>query len=604
MADPREHARSAPAADSLADLAARVASLEARIASLEAPRAEENAHRLPRRDSEGPPNGTTRFDFETAVGLTWLNRTGALLLIFGLGLATFWAHERGYLSPVIREVLGGVLAVALFALGVCATASTAAGRRTFGSGVTLVGAFGLYLVPVSASRVDALISPDAAFVILVAVTLFLALLAHRLDRRLFALLGLGGGLVAPLVVGGGGHDLGPLFAYLAVLAAGFVCLQHLHRWRLLDLFASLGLSAYFLSSLVEPRPDEPATALIGLALWGAHLAYAMPRLGLLAPRRDDGFHLALLVAAGLGGYAGLFAGGLPVGVGEGLAILLFAVHVILWRAPSPPRFAFALLALSALACTYLLLEGAATGASWMAPGLATLACTSFVATYLARAAAESPLVDEDHALAAVASAAFVAFWLVAAAHWGSMAVAAGPIFLLGIVWLGGSAKLRRVHGAAEAAEWSAIYATVVCTAAAVLAFEAISADLHAMSLVSTIAIVLCGLVLVRIGVRASFTASRIVGLTVLSVALIKLFALDLWLLATGPRIAVLVALGAGLLSASFLYGRFADTKSSGSDDALLSLRELERRREALLDAIGQVPNDPGLLARLDDHGSP
>src|SRR5262249_5936717 len=42
---------------------------------------------------------------DARLGLTWLNRLGALVLLTGLALAALWAHERGYLTPPLRNLL-------------------------------------------------------------------------------------------------------------------------------------------------------------------------------------------------------------------------------------------------------------------------------------------------------------------------------------------------------------------------------------------------------------------------------------------------------------------------------------------------------------------
>jgi len=160
-------------------------------------------------------------NIETAIGLGWLNRVGAALLIAGIALGAAWANEHGYLSPLLRNTLLAVASCAVFAVGALLLRARDSRRRSFAVGIAAVGAFGMYLAPFTASHIDEVIGTDAAAVLSVAITLTLAGLsrAHKIPALMtFALLG---GLSIEFVAGGAAWTYGGLglVATLYVLAS-------------------------------------------------------------------------------------------------------------------------------------------------------------------------------------------------------------------------------------------------------------------------------------------------------------------------------------------------------------------------------------------------
>lgn len=205
-------------------------------------------------------------DLEIAVGLTWLNRIGAGLVIVGLAFAVAWANDRGHLSPLTRNGLLALVSLAVLAIGGRMLAHGDRLRRTFAVGLSGVGAFGLFLAPFTASRVDSILEPSAAAALVIALTLALSIVGFARELPSLVSLGLLGALSIPLAADGAitGYG-GPALALAVYVASG----QTRHRLALIDHVAVL-MAAVAGAAIAYERSGWPwAPALAGLVALGA-----------------------------------------------------------------------------------------------------------------------------------------------------------------------------------------------------------------------------------------------------------------------------------------------------------------------------------------------
>ena len=164
----------------------------------------------------------------------------------------------------------------------------------------------LYLTVFAALKLYALISPTAAFVLLLWIAALSAFLAVRQDSIALAVLGVTGGFLAPILTStrSGNHVM--LFSYYAILNAGIFAIAWFKAWRVLNL---LGFVFTFLVGtfwgVTRYRPEhfattEPFLVLFFLFYVGIAILYAL-RNSLAVRSYVDGALVfgTPLVAAGL-----------------------------------------------------------------------------------------------------------------------------------------------------------------------------------------------------------------------------------------------------------------------------------------------------------------
>lgn len=166
------------------ELEDRIARLERRVAELEA---------------GGAARPACEADLEAAIGLQWLNRLGAALVVAGLAFGAALANDRGYLSPPVRNALLAAAGLAVLAAGVRAVRGGDARRGVFGQGVIAVGALALFLVPVTASQIDRVLAPEQAALLAAALAVGCAVASHALAVPVLGSFGLVGGLSVPFI---------------------------------------------------------------------------------------------------------------------------------------------------------------------------------------------------------------------------------------------------------------------------------------------------------------------------------------------------------------------------------------------------------------------
>jgi hypothetical protein len=426
------------------DLALRLGELERRVAMLE-------QRLMPRPQPPLPPprhpQSPRLVEADSKLGLTWLNRAGAVVIIAGLALAALWAHQRGLLGPPLRNALAALVGLGVFALGSRAVGSGDPARRGFGVGVAAVGAFTLYLVPFMAGHVDRMVPPAAGAAAALAITAAFAFLAvHRREPlyALFATLG------AASYASAAGHTVALL--PIGALAAGFGL--------------ALSLELLLLAGALVLVCATPL--LLGLA--------ALPIGG--------------LVLGGLVAQAGaLRRWTVSRAIALGVATASWMAIVAMRRGP----ITLDELALHALAI--LALDGIRRGV-------------------LDRRAAASPRRPPDR----------------------RSRIGSPRADFVGDPSRGGVLSLLG---------WIATNLVVLVCALRIARLE----------LGASLVFAAHGLALMTIGVWKRHLATRILGLVLLGLALVKALVVDVWRQDLGLRVIAFLALGAALLFASFLYSR-------------------------------------------------
>jgi uncharacterized membrane protein len=164
-----------------------------------------------------------------------LVRIGVLLLFFGIAFLLRYLAEHSRIPIQLR--LSGVAAggFALLVLGWRLRRSRAGyALAVQGGGVGI-----LYLTVFAALRLYDLLTPATAFPLLVAIAVLSAVLAIAQNSQAFAVLGVTGGFLAPILASTGHGSHVVLFSYYAVLDAGIIAVAWFKAWRPLNLVGFL-----------------------------------------------------------------------------------------------------------------------------------------------------------------------------------------------------------------------------------------------------------------------------------------------------------------------------------------------------------------------------
>jgi uncharacterized membrane protein len=163
-------------------------------------------------------------------------RVGVVLLFLGLAFLLRYATE-GMVVPIELRY-AGVAAAALGLLGLgwwLRSRNNNYALMLQGAGVAV-----LYLTVFAAMRLHPLLDPSAAFGLLVAITVFSAILAVTQDSLGLAAAAALGGFAAPVLASTGSGSHVALFSYFALLNAGILAIAWFKAWRTLNVIGFVG----------------------------------------------------------------------------------------------------------------------------------------------------------------------------------------------------------------------------------------------------------------------------------------------------------------------------------------------------------------------------
>ncbi|WP_397450335.1 DUF2339 domain-containing protein [Pseudomonas sp. NA-150] len=170
------------------------------------------------------------------VGGNTVLRVGVVLLFLGLAFLLRYATEGVVIALEVRYAAVAAAALGLLTLGWWLRRR----KRNYALILQGTGVGVLYLTIFAAMRLHTLIDPNIAFVLLVMITVFAAVLAITQDALGLAAAAALGGFAAPLLTSTGAGSHVALFSYFALLNAGIFAIAWFKAWRLLNLIGFVG----------------------------------------------------------------------------------------------------------------------------------------------------------------------------------------------------------------------------------------------------------------------------------------------------------------------------------------------------------------------------
>ena len=232
---------------------------------------------------ETAPDAFQRF-WQWLSGGNALVRVGVVVLFFGVAFLLKYAYEHTQLPVEARLSAVALGAIAMLVIGWrLRLRSPVYALAMQGGGVGV-----LYLTVFGAFRLFGLLPAEAAFIALIAIAVFSALLAVLQDALSLAVLGISGGFLAPVLAstGAGSHVM--LFSYYAVLNLGILGIALYKAWRALNVVGfvfTFGIGALWGASYYRPElfaSTEPFLLLFFLMYVAIAVIFAFrqaPQLG-------------------------------------------------------------------------------------------------------------------------------------------------------------------------------------------------------------------------------------------------------------------------------------------------------------------------------------
>jgi uncharacterized membrane protein len=224
-----------------------------------------------------PQSRPEHIGFEERFGTRWLVWVGGVALALGGIFLVRYTIEQGLIGPGVRILLGGLLALALVAVGEWSRRNERlAGLPSLPSAhipsiLTAAGTTVAYATVYAAYSLYGFLPPAAAFVLL-GVVAVLTLGAALLHGPALAGLGVVGAYLTPLLVSATAPNYWALYVYIAVVSAAAFALARFRLWRW------LAITAVVLGALWT----LPGADLNDSAALGAHVFNAVAGFGLAA----------------------------------------------------------------------------------------------------------------------------------------------------------------------------------------------------------------------------------------------------------------------------------------------------------------------------------
>jgi uncharacterized membrane protein len=185
-----------------------------------------------------------------------LVRVGVIVLFFGVAFLLRYMAEHSHVSIEVRLTGVALASIALIVFGWRLRRT----REGYALALQGAGVGILYLIIYAALRLYSILPATIAFPLLALIAILSAVLAILQDSMSFALLGVTGGFLAPVLASTGLGSHVVLFSYYAVLNAGIVTIAWFKSWRPLNIAGfAFTFAIGTVWGVLKYRPEDFAT---------------------------------------------------------------------------------------------------------------------------------------------------------------------------------------------------------------------------------------------------------------------------------------------------------------------------------------------------------
>ena len=170
---------------------------------------------------------SARSDLEKFIGENLLSKIGILILVLGVAIGAKYAIDNGWISPMMRIILGYV-----FGFGLIGLAIRLKPKYHNFSAVLLSGGMAImYFITYFAYSIYQLLGQSSAFALMLIFTVFAVAAAINYSRQIIAHLGLVGAYATPFLLSDNSGNYAFLFTYMAILNGGILAISLRKYWK-------------------------------------------------------------------------------------------------------------------------------------------------------------------------------------------------------------------------------------------------------------------------------------------------------------------------------------------------------------------------------------
>ena len=180
-------------------------------------------------------------DLEKFIGENLISKIGILILVLGISFFVKYAIDKEWINETARVGIGVLAGVIVMAVAHRLRKNYAAFSSVF-----VAGAVSIFYFTIGIAFHDyQLFSQTVAFIIMVVITIFSALVSISYNRKELAILTLIGGFAVPFMVSTGSGNYQVLFGYIAILNIGMLIISYYKKWNIVTLLAFLFTSIIY-----------------------------------------------------------------------------------------------------------------------------------------------------------------------------------------------------------------------------------------------------------------------------------------------------------------------------------------------------------------------
>ncbi len=223
------------------------------------------------------PSGVSSERLESRLGLTLVNRIGAVTLAVGMIFFFKYAVDNRWIGAPGRVILGLIAGLAFIGLAEWLRRRE---QTVFSQGVCGCGLAIIYVSLYASFAYYQLIPEAAAFVSMAIACVLAVIISLRYESPAIAVLGLVGAFLTPILLRNAQHHLWLLFIYLLFVDSGSLIVSSRRSWPVLYVFAFAGTAILFLSWASEAERANAATGVFFLcALFTVFFAASLRTAG-------------------------------------------------------------------------------------------------------------------------------------------------------------------------------------------------------------------------------------------------------------------------------------------------------------------------------------